>query len=251
MKKKVIWAVLAFWLTQTAQAQQIPGMGFDTWSRTGGSWYPYAKEAPAAERVWDSANKGLSLLGVNTTTPEYDHVAVPGKGKAAAKVVSKKVLWAFVAGNLFTGRFNKVVDLSGADLDFGVPFTGRPKSLSGYVHYIPKPVNYAKEPYLDRKGRPDVGRIEVILTDWEGLKHVDTTEEPFVDADKDPHLIARAVLDLEKDTGGYIPFEIPFKYRNGKTPRYAFIYVTPSRDGGSFTGGSGSTMYVDEFRFNY
>jgi hypothetical protein len=27
--------------------------------------------------------------------------------------------------------------------------------------------------------------------------------------------------------------------------------VTPSRDGGSFTGGSGSTMYVDEFRFNY
>ena len=112
MKKKVIWAVLAFWLTQTAQAQQIPGMGFDTWSRTGGSWYPYAKEAPAAERVWDSANKGLSLLGVNTTTPEYDHVAVSGKGKAAAKVVSKKVLWAFVAGNLFTGRFNKVVDLA-------------------------------------------------------------------------------------------------------------------------------------------
>ena len=251
MKKNLTLAVLALFAALTVQAQQIPGMDFDTWSKTGGSWCPYAKEAPAGKRVWDSANKGLSLLGINTTTPEYDHVAVSGKGKASAKVVSRKVLWAFVAGNLFTGRFNKVVDFSGADLDFGVPFTGRPKSLSGYVHYIPKPVNYAKEPFLGLKGRPDGGRIEVILTDWAGLKHIDTTKEPFVDADKDSHVIARAVLDLDKDTDGYIPFEITLKYRNGLTPRYAFIYVTPSRNGGSFTGGSGSTMYVDEFRFNY
>jgi hypothetical protein len=64
-------------------------------------------------------------------------------------------------------------------------------------------------------------------------------------------VIARAVMDLDQDTGGYIPFEIKLQYRNGKTPRYAFIYVTPSRLGGSFTGGSGSTLYVDEFRFNY
>ena len=251
MKKFLTLAVLVLFAVPAVQAQQIPGMDFDAWSRTGGSWYPYAKEAPAGRRVWDSANKGLSLLGVNTTTPEYDHVAVAGKGKAAAKVVSRKVLWAFVAGNLFTGRFNKVVDFSGADMDFGVPFSGRPKSLSGYVHYIPKPVNYAKEPYLGLKGKPDGGRIEVILTDWPDLKHIDTTKEPFVDADKDPHLIARAVLDLDKDTGGYIPFEITFQYRNGLTPRYAFIYVTPSRNGGSFTGGSGSVLYVDEFRFNY
>ena len=251
MKKKLVGTVLAVLAALTVRAQQIPGMGFDTWSKTGGSWYPYAKDAPAGERAWDSANKGLSLLGVNTTTPEYDHVAVPGPGKAAAKVVSKKVLWAFVAGNLFTGRFNKVVDLSGADMDFGVPFTGRPKSLTGYVHYIPKPVNYAKDPYQGLKGKSDGGRIEVILTDWAGLKHIDTTKEPFVDADKDPHLIARGVMDLDKDTGGYIPFEITLQYRNGKTPRYAFIYVTPSRNGGSFAGGSGSTVYVDEFRFNY
>ena len=251
MKKKVFAAFLAFLAALSTWAQQVPGMDFDAWSKTGGSWFPYTKNAPASQRVWDSANKGLSLLGVNTTTPEYDHVAVSGKGKAAAKVVSKKVLWAFVAGNLFTGRFNKVVDLSGADMDFGVPFTGRPKSLSGYVHYIPKPINYAKEPYLGLKGRPDAGRVEVILTDWEGLKHIDTTKDAFVDADKDPHVIARAVMDLDQDTGGYIPFEIKLQYRNGKTPRYAFIYVTPSRLGGSFTGGSGSTLYVDEFRFNY
>lgn len=251
MKKKLILAVLSALVCCALPAQQVAGMGFDTWSRTGGSWFPYAKDAPASRQVWDSANRGLNVLGINTTTPEYDHVAVAGKGKAAAKVVSRKVLWAFVAGNLFTGRFNRVVDLSGADMDFGVPFTGRPKSLSGYVHYQPRPVNYVQKPYLHLKGKPDVGRIEVILTDWEGPLHIDTTEESFVDGDKDPHVIGRAVLDLEGETDGYVPFEITFHYRNGKTPRYAFIYMTPSRYGAFFTGGSGSTLFVDEFRFNY
>ena len=61
MKKKVFGAVLAVFASLTLHAQQIPGMDFDTWSKTGGSWYPYAKEAPASQRVWDSANKGLSL----------------------------------------------------------------------------------------------------------------------------------------------------------------------------------------------
>ena len=249
MRKKLLLVAAAVLVSMSTQAQQLYNMGFDTWSKEGGVWYPYAKEASDSKKVWDSANKGLSLLGVNTTVPEYTHTVV--EGKAAAKVMSRKVLWAFVAGNLFTGRFNKVVELSGADMDFGVPFTGRPKSLSGYVHYLPKLINHVQKPYQHLKGKPDVGRIEVILTDWDGRKHIDTTKDPFVDGDKDPHVIGRAVLDLEGETDGYIPFEITFQYRNGKTPKYAFIFVTPSRYGASFTGGSGSTIYVDEFRFNY
>ena len=251
MKKILTLAVATFLALPAMQAQQIPGMGFDTWSKTSGAWNPFAKDAPAAKRVWDTANRGLSLLGVNGTVPEYEHVAVPGKGKAAAKIESKKVLWAFVAGNLFTGQFVRVVDLSGAEMYFGVPFTGRPKSLSGYVHYIPKPVNYAKAPYLGLKGKLDTGWVEVILTDWDEPDHVISNEGGFIDADKDPHVIAKATLDLTKDTGGYIPFDIPLKYRNGRTPKYAVIILASSKHGSDFTGGSGSVLYADEFRFNY
>ena len=249
MKKKSILAALALFMALTVQAQQLYNMGFDTWSKQGGVWYPYAKEAPESRKVWDSANKGLSALGVNTTVPEYKHVAV--EGKAAAKVQSRKVLWAFVAGNLFTGRFIRVVDLSGAEMDFGAPFTGRPKSLSGYYHYLPKTVDYAQAPYKHLKGKPDVGRIEVILTDWTAPHHVITTQEPFIDVDKNPHVIGRAVLDLDEATDGYVHFEIPFEYFNGKTPGYAFVFMTSSRYGAFFTGGSGSVLYADEFRFNY
>ena len=249
MKKKSLLAALALFTALTVQAQQLYNMGFDTWSKQGGVWYPYAKEASETRKVWDSANKGLSALGVNTTVPEYKHVAA--EGKAAAKVQSRKVLWAFVAGNLFTGRFIRVVDLSGAEMDFGAPFTGRPKSLSGYYHYLPKTINYAQAPYKHLKGKPDVGRIEVILTDWTAPHHVLTTEEPFIDADKNPHVIGRAVLDLDEATDDYVHFEIPIEYRNGKTPGYAFIFLTSSRYGAFFTGGSGSVLYADEFRFNY
>ena len=249
MSKKSFLAVLAALVACSLQAQQLYNMGFDTWSKQGGVWYPYGKGAPEARMVWDSANKGMSLLGVNTTVPEYKHTAV--EGKAAAKVQSKKVLWAFVAGNLFTGRFIRVVEMSGAEMDFGVPFKGRPKSMTGYYHYLPQAVNYAQEPYKHLKGKPDVGRIEVILTDWAEPLHIDTTKDSFVDAGKDPHVIGRGVLDLNEATDGYVPFDIPIEYRNGKIPKYAFISITSSRYGAYFTGGSGSTLYVDEFRFNY
>ena len=251
MKKKVIAAFLAFFAALTAWAQQVPGMDFDTWSKTGGSWYPYAKDAPASARVWDSANKGLSLLGVNGTVPEYKHVAVPGAGKAAARIESKKVLWAFVAGNLYTGRFHRIVDFSGAEMTYGAPFTALPKSMSGYVDYRPGTVNYAKEPHLSMKGKQDFGSIEVILMDWDAAPRMTTNKGEFVDGVNDPHVVGRGVLELDRTTGGYIHFEIPIVYRSGKTPKYAIILVAASKYGAFFTGASGSTMYVDEFRFNY
>jgi len=251
MKKKFYLAVLIALAAWPMQAQQLYNMDFDSWSKSSGAWNLYAKGAPASDRVWDTANHGLSLLGINGTMPEYRHVAVAGEGKAAVKIVSKNVLWAFVAGNLYTGRFGKIVNFAGAELFFGVPFHGRPKSLSGYAHYIPQKIDYAKDPCLDRKGETDTGYIEVILTDWDKPYHIVTNNEKFIDPSTDPHLIGRAKLSFTKDTGGYIHFDIPIEYRNGKTPKYVVITATSSQAGAYFTGADGSTLYLDEFRFNY
>lgn len=253
--KRTLICLLALSLgafTLSAQeGPQLYNMGFDHWSKKSGAWNLYPMDAPESHRIWDTANHGLSLLGINGTSPEYGHVAVAGPGKAAAKVESKKVLWAFVAGNLYTGRFGQIVRFSGAELFFGVPFHARPKSLSGYVHYIPQPVGYAKPPYTGMKGKPDRGYIEVILTDWTEPYHIVTNDEEFIDGATDPHVIGRAFLPLDRDTGGYIHFDVPIEYRNGKTPSYVVVIVASSRYGAYFTGGSGSVAYVDEFRFNY
>ena len=147
----ILSALLAATLLHAQDGPQLYNMGFDTWSKSSGAWNLYPEKPTDAQRVWDTANHGLSILGINGTMPEYKHVAVPGPGKAAAKIVSKKVVWAFVAGNLYNGRFGRVVRLSGAELFFGVPFSARPKSLSGYVHYIPKTVNYALPHHYQRR----------------------------------------------------------------------------------------------------
>ena len=116
-KASIIFVILC--LCQALHAQQLYNMGFDTWSRQGLSWNPFPKGAGEEQRVWDSVNRGMKVLGINTTTPEYEHVAVPGPGKAAAKIVSQKIIWAFAAGSLFTGHFIRVVNFSGIERENG------------------------------------------------------------------------------------------------------------------------------------
>ena len=248
--KKVLTLLLTICICSLVNAQQLYNMSLDEWSKQGRSWNPFPKDASEKQLVWDSANRGMKVLGVNTTMPEYDHVAVPGPGKAAAKIVSRKVTWAFAAGSLFTGHFIRVVNFSGIEMDNGTPFTGRPKSMSGYYHYQPGVINYAKEPCLSMKGKTDIGQIEVALYDWPKVLRNVTTDGHF-DPEADPHLIGRGVLKLTQATDGYIHFEIPIEYRRGSTPTYVGINILSSALGEYFTGSSETVLYVDELQFNY
>ena len=249
MKKvSVILAILC--LCQVLQAQQLYNMDFDVWSKQGLSWNPFPKEASEDQLVWDSANRGMKVLGINTTMPEYEHVAVPGPGKAAAKIVSRNITWCFAAGSLYTGHFYRVVKFSGIEMDNGTPFTGRPKSLSGYYHYLPGVINYAKEPYVSRKGETDNGQIEVALYDWPEVLHL-VTNDGVYNPEADPHLIGRGVLTLTQATDGYVHFEIPIEYRRDATPTYVGISILSSALGEYYTGSSHTVLYVDELQFNY
>ena len=232
------------------QAQQLYNMNLDEWSKQGSSWNPFPKGATEEQRVWDSANRGMKVLGINTTMPEYEHVAVPGPGKAAAKIVSRNVTWCFAAGSLYTGHFYRVVKFSGIEMDNGTPFTGRPKSLSGYYHYQPGVINYAKEPYLSRKGETDNGQIEVALYDWPEVLHL-VTNDGVYNPEADPHLIGRGVMTLTQATDDYVYFEIPIDYRKDATPTFVGICILSSALGEYFTGSSHTVLYVDELRFNY
>ena len=96
----------------------------------------------------------------------------------------------------------------------------------------------------------DNGFIQVLLTDWPAPYHINTVDETFV-KDDDPHIIGSARLLLTRDTGGYIRFNLPIEYRNDRTPKYVVIACTSSIGGDYFTGGDGSTLYLDEFKFVY
>ena len=136
MKKAITVLFAAVWFT-SAFAQSGPQLynrNLDSWHKEKKTWYPCGAGKTDPGRTWDTANSALSLLGINAVTPEEEHVAVPGEGKKAAKIESRNCLWAFVSGALYTGNFRKIVRFAGAEMDWGVPFTGRPKSFSGYYH---------------------------------------------------------------------------------------------------------------------
>ncbi len=254
MMKRLLSLSAALFLFAGLWAQtgpQLYNMGFDTWSKSGGIWYPCPKDTPAAKRVWDSPNPGTGKLGMNLATPEYEHVAVPGKGRAAARLESRKMAWAFVAGNLYNGHFVKTVELSGVETELGAPFKGRPRGLKGYYHYIPKKINNAKAPMAHMQGKMDEGIIDVILVDWNQPYRQITHKTGFIDPENDPHVIAHASIVIGKGTSGYVPFEIPFEYKNGKTPSYVLFTVSASRFGYCQTGAAGTVLYVDEFAFTY
>jgi len=228
--------------------EQLDNMSFDKWYKKGAQWFP---AATASERVWGTANKGLSLLGRNGAEPEDKIVAVKGEGKRACKIHSENVLWAFASGAIYTGSWVKLIGTKGAEITWGVPFHSRPKALTGYYYYIPKTINFVRKPYQNRKGKLDEGFIQVILTDWDAPYRVNTVEERFVNTETDPHVIGVGKLLLTKDTGGYVKMNIPITYKNDRTPKYVVIACTSSNGGDYFTGADGSTLYVDEFRFVY
>ena len=233
-----------------AEAQQLPNMGFDQWSKKNGCWNPYPKDSK--NFTWDTANHGLSLFGINGASPEYDHVAVPGPGKAAVKVETKQALGILVAGTIYTGKFLKIVKMSGAKIQMGVPFTGRPKSISGYIHYIPGKIDVASKDMKRYIGTMDNAMIEISLREGD-FEIMDSTDDKFqteVGANY-PGTIGHGVKYFKENTGGYIRFEIPIEYKNGNTPTNIVITASSSRYAQQFTGSTSSVMYLDELHLNY
>lgn len=239
---------------------QLPNMNFDQWWLDGAVWYPYAQDAPESDRVWDSANKGAAQFIGSSTTPEETDV-ISGK---AVKMVSKWAAVKFAAGNLYTGHFNGLVGLSGADLDWGVPFTSKPKALKGWYKYEAKPITRKNNAEVEAT-EMDKCQLQVLLIDSERPYKIlpvngmngPTYDGELLDLETEPSVIARTIVNLENtDTDGdgkseWIEFELPLEYRDYRTPKYVIVTAASSYLGDYFTGGEGSTMYVDEFEFLY
>ena len=252
----------------TGTPAQLPNFNFDQWwsPNNGGLWYPYAEDA--AETVWDSANAGTASFGLGSSTvPETEDV----KSGKAVRMTSKFVAVKFAAGNLFTGKFNSVIGTSGADLDWGVPFTSKPKALKGWYKYNPALVNYVENKKVADPKTYDQGQLQVLLVETDcpyrvlPVKTGDKTtngptykdETKIVDLDTDMTIIARGIVNLSiSDADGdgkaeWMEFELPLEYRDFRTPTYVIVTAASSYLGDYFTGGDGSVLLIDEFEFVY
>lgn len=237
---------------------QLYNMNFDQWDNSGNC---YGNDAGNEQKkVWGSANATTSLLGYFTCTREDDFLAKTGKDKHAVKlqtqyIYSNLILFEvkkLAAGNFFTGQMGKIeLSKANATLQWGIPFSFRPKALEGYACYKPQIIEYTDQQHKDKEGTMDSAHVFVLLTDWDKQFVVDPAANSFVDIDNDPHIIGYGKVGYNSTMDDYERFTINIEYRNERTPKYVVVVASSSALGDYFTGAHGSALYLDEFRFLY
>lgn len=236
--------------TTEAQTALYNG-GFENWWMDGK--VAYANEQGVS--FWDTSNKGAASFGGSNTT---ETTTVVHGGSKAAKLESKYIVIKFAAASLYTGTFGELVGTKGAKLNWGVPFTSRPTALKGYMQYAPVAVDRVGSNLptgAPAKGEMDqCGMYCALLTEQ---LHVDNTDiaGTFPNWETDPRVIAYGALPIEENVnsgGVWKEVNIPLVYHDVlRKPTHMLIVFSASKYGDYFHGGTGSTLYLDDFSFEY
>lgn len=224
--------------------------GFENWWMSGKVAYPTEQGVS----FWDTSNPGSASFGGSNTTETTE---VVHGGNKAAMLQSKYIVVKFAAASLYTGSFGNLIGTSGASLNWGVPFTARPTALTGYMQYDPVAINRVGKnlpPDAPVLGESDQCGIYCALLS-EALAVDNTNMSTFPDWETDPRIIAYGALPAEQNVDSNGKWErvvIPFIYRDlNRRPTHLLVVFSASKYGDYFHGGEGSTLYIDEFAFEY
>ena len=250
---------------QPKEGPQLYNTGFDHWmqyedKKFGGAKVDvlYDEDATDEEKtVWGSAAASTKMLGYDSVLKETDVLAVTGEGKKALKLQTCGISAMFglvkklAAGSVFNG-YTGDIDIAkmSAHIFWGIPFTEKPKTLEGYACYKPAKIDWTQDPYMSMEGQLDKGHVMVILSDWTTPYDI-CPPSSLLDFDKDPGIIGYGKVVFDKEMQAYEKFTVDIEYRNERTPKLITIVCSSSALGDYFTGGAGSTLYLDEFKLTY
>ena len=250
---------------QPKEGPQLYNTGFDHWmqyedKKFGGAKVDvlYDEDATDEEKtVWGSAAASTKMLGYDSVLKETDFLAVTGEGKKALKLQTCGISAMFglvkklAAGSVFNG-YTGDIDIAkmSAHIFWGIPFTEKPKTLEGYACYKPAKIDWTQDPYMSMEGQLDKGHVMVILSDWTTPYDI-CPPSSLLDFDKDPGIIGYGKVVFDKEMQAYEKFTVDIEYRNERTPKLITIVCSSSALGDYFTGGAGSTLYLDEFKLTY
>lgn len=244
---------------ETGTEEQLPNAGFEYWSKPAKAYLLYGD---GQDMFWDSGNHGSTMLGdsYNITTPDAN---VKHSGNYSAMLKSTKVVMALAAGNLFAGKYLETEGTNGV-LGWGRPFVSRPKAVRVWVKYNPVKVdNIGNKLPADAsvaKGDMDNGIIYMALVD-DSTESYNGNAWPCIIRTSVPKLFDKNgnnviaygehVFTAATDGTDMVEITIPLDYRNDKKPSNIIFVASASRYGDYFTGGAGSTMWVDDIEMIY
>lgn len=197
----------------------------------------------------DEAYSGSKAAKVVTLDTEGAPSFMPGVFPSVPKVTS---------GSLFLGDFEVDAQKTLRSTRFGVPYSAKPIVVRGYYKYIPGEVYYrCDDPEKSNEAVKDASlkdecAISAVLYE---VSSYETTE----DHDKDERLDGTNIYTSDKivamavwesgATDEYAPFELNLEYKQefDATKLYRFaIICSSSKNGTTFSGAPGSTLYIDD-----
>lgn len=231
-------------------------------------YYEWTEEGADGEQeaYWATANYGFSLTAGSKGPEAYpttvDDNGVSGKcvklTTCSTGTLGAMFNMPIAAGNMFIGQF-KLTNIAQAvkNTFFGRTFYGtvKPKTFSGWYKYKPgETMTGSTDP-----DAIDSADIYAILYRRHYTDNDDGTQtEVLLDGETvvdDKSIIARAQVPEVTETNGWIEFSVDFVYTEEldeellKSQGYNIaIVASSSKNGASFIGAVGSTLYIDEFK---
>lgn len=249
----------------------IPNAGMENWasvSGVGGATKPVRLPTRTGNLdFWGNGNPGAIMAGETLTDESTDMCHSSSRSaRLESKFASVFGIGKFAAGNLFAGEYVKTDGTDGV-LKFGQPFADfsdgkkvdvTPKALKVYVNYRPK-VGVAKKgansSYIG-EGQTDQAQIYVALTTAAiDIRTKAKDQKLFNPEDKEVLAYGQCTLTENYGPDGQlkeliIPIEY-FERSKGVLPTHLVIVCSASKYGDFFSGGEGSTMYLDDFELVY
>ena len=234
----------------TAAEIVLTNGGFEDWYKDDKVWNPWLQSGTS---FWDTGNKGATTLGESNSVPTDD--TSTGTGKAAkleSKFIGLGSAGKFAAGNIFSGTYVRTDGTNGV-LSFGRSFTSYPTALKIHYKYTSAIINKTGDAdYTYLKDRPDSCSIYIALTDWSEPLEIRTKKSERKLFDKnDKNIIAYGEFVSGKSTSAYVEQTIKLDYRYQRVPKYIVVVASASKYGDYFTGGEGSTLWIDDFELVY
>lgn len=252
------------------KVQEIPTTFHFEDTRIENGYYVFYETSENQELTWASGNGGFRLAINNADASEYPTtVEEAGYSGKCAKLVTRTTgsLGAMVgmpiaAGNLFIGKFNLSNALSNPlkATQLGTTFYHKPLKIKGYYKYTPGDKFYANGSYTNQVDKFDIYAIFYENKDENGESVMLDGTLPILNYENS-NLVALAQFNDTQVYNSWQSFEISFDYdrfqKTVDTDRLnageynISIVISSSKDGATFEGAPGSTLWIDELNIIY
>ncbi len=220
MQKRNLLLLTCMCFSLLLSAQTIPNLSFEDWETSTSGRY----EEPS-DGIWATGNSPVDIpiaappvIPTSKTTDAVD-------GTYAVKLETITLLFNLASATIFTGEFDLDILNPSASAKFGVPYSDRPYSLSGFYKYNAL-MGDSCDMYIT------LFNSNLNTTTWRG----DT--------------VAHAQIRSNQEVPSYSPFELILDYVSAAQVDTIQIIFASSAGGGNFEGQEGAALYVDGLTIN-